>query len=54
MILNVLIFEESLQYDGRVVIFTPEEGEKKFVLQLDATLEELEEKDVLSFKVMAS
>jgi hypothetical protein len=52
LILNLLIFEESIRYDGQIVVSTSETNEKSFILQLEATPEELAERDIVSFKIV--
>jgi len=51
LVLNLLIFEESIRYDGRIIVSTSENGTKDFILQLEATPEELADKDIVSFKI---
>lgn len=52
LVLNLLIFEQSIRYDGQIVVSTADNGTKAFALQLEATPEELADKDIVSFKVV--
>ena len=52
LILNLLIFEQSIRYDGQILVTTADDGKKDFVLQLEATPEELADKDIVFFKIV--
>ena len=48
------VYQASGQaYDGKLVVYTPEEGKTLYSLELDLTPEEIEEQSSISFKVTA-
>jgi hypothetical protein len=51
--LNFGIFRDSIKYEGLIVVSMSEKGDKRFSLQLDATPEELEQKTIVTFRVVS-